>query len=257
VAGAQAQAAEREASMRHSKGFTLIELLVVIAIIAILAAILFPVFAQAREKARQTACLSNTRQMASAVMMYTQDYDEIYPRTLSKYQGKFWPGSGFTPWQEALQPYVKNETIFRCPSSSFTEIFPGGQQNLVHGHYAMNQCFGFEGSGGAFGASPTVTIASLERPADIIFAVDIWDKIYYAYNTRPYWWNWKLGNNTGFYMPADRHNGGNNCVFSDGHAKWLSARETRCNHRWYFPGSAFTYESDLKANPRVREFDCQ
>src|SRR5437879_5589180 len=71
-------------------GFTLIELLVVIAIIAILAAILFPVFAQAREKARQSSCISNNKQVALATMMYSQDYDELYPPAFGYYAGIGW-----------------------------------------------------------------------------------------------------------------------------------------------------------------------
>src|ERR1700692_1426850 len=96
-------------------GFTLIELLVVIAIIAILAAILFPVFAQAREKARQSACLSNEKQIALAVSMYRQDWDSRGP-----FAG--WPptvgGQYFysQDWQFTIQPYLKNAQILRCPS---------------------------------------------------------------------------------------------------------------------------------------------
>src|SRR5579862_8540373 len=111
---------------RFRKGFTLIELLVVIAIIAILAAILFPVFAQARERARSASCLSNTKQLGLAEMMYTQDYDEVYWSCP-------WPGggqdgivnpanNGTTFWSDLLMPYIKNTGIFNCPSNSDTLI---------------------------------------------------------------------------------------------------------------------------------------
>jgi prepilin-type N-terminal cleavage/methylation domain-containing protein len=99
--------------LRH-QAFTLIELLVVIAIIAVLAAILFPVFAQARERARQTACLSNSKQLATALYMYAQDYDEnIVPASLRL------PDPTLTPiiWTEIAQPYIKNTGIFICPSA--------------------------------------------------------------------------------------------------------------------------------------------
>src|SRR5579871_2200109 len=105
--------------MQKRRGFTLIELLVVIAIIAILAAILFPVFAQARAQARKTSCLSNVKQMGLGMLMYTQDYDEVYPLDLSKVP----PPKGdyflitVASWQNEVQPYVKNWGIFICPDS--------------------------------------------------------------------------------------------------------------------------------------------
>jgi len=97
-------------------GFTLIELLVVIAIIAILAAILFPVFARARENARRTSCASNLKQMGLAVMQYTQDYDEKYPFTYNYYVA----GASGTLvwWEDVTQPYTKNYQLFICPSDS-------------------------------------------------------------------------------------------------------------------------------------------
>ncbi len=110
------------------RAFTLIELLVVIAIIAILAAILFPVFAQARERARQTACLSNAKQIGTATMMYVQDYDEAYPHHNWQTTGNP-PGgrrayvlpdgrtySGHVGWLIVLYPYIKNQQVFTCPS---------------------------------------------------------------------------------------------------------------------------------------------
>src|SRR5688500_13924616 len=97
-------------------GFTLVELLVVIAVIVILAAILFPVFAQVREKGRQTACLSNVKQMAAGLMMYVQDYDEVFPPVLG-----FEPGQTYyyqASWMNRLQPYIRNVALFVCPSAN-------------------------------------------------------------------------------------------------------------------------------------------
>ncbi|MGQ9737956.1 MAG: DUF1559 family PulG-like putative transporter [Armatimonadota bacterium] len=96
------------------RGFTLIELLVVIAIIAILAAILFPVFAQAREKARATACLSNMKQLALGIQMYAQDYDEVYVGSYVYANG--WGQCPMFVWQDLIYPYIKNRQIFGCPS---------------------------------------------------------------------------------------------------------------------------------------------
>jgi prepilin-type N-terminal cleavage/methylation domain-containing protein/prepilin-type processing-associated H-X9-DG protein len=104
----------------RNSGFTLIELLVVIAIIAILAAILFPVFAQAREKARTASCSSNAKQLALAVLMYKQDYDERFPfgGWRSTGQGVFPQDNGTHDWQNTTIPYIKNKGVFRCPSST-------------------------------------------------------------------------------------------------------------------------------------------
>src|SRR5437870_12469206 len=98
------------------RGFTLIELLVVIAIIAILAAILFPVFAQAREKARGASCLSNMKQTATAILMYSEDYDEtqVHSQDWTSFARPDLNGSSFSG---LLQPYVKNRQIFICPSN--------------------------------------------------------------------------------------------------------------------------------------------
>src|SRR3989442_1289232 len=107
---------------RRQAGFTLIELLVVIAIIAILAAILFPVFAQAREKARQTTCLSNLKQIGLGMLMYAQDYDEIsVPWVLRNFTTgvNLKDANGVEiSWDRLVQPYTKNNGLFACPSDS-------------------------------------------------------------------------------------------------------------------------------------------
>jgi prepilin-type N-terminal cleavage/methylation domain-containing protein len=110
---------------RARKGFTIIELLVVIAIILILAGILFPVFSQARNKARETACTSNVKQLGNAMQLYVQDYDESFPpvymdptsRVIPDSLAENGPQKGFS-WTERVYPYVKNEEVFKCPSDA-------------------------------------------------------------------------------------------------------------------------------------------
>src|SRR6266516_783159 len=111
---------------RQQCGFTLIELLVVIAIIAILAAILFPVFAQVRQKARLTSCLSNLKQLGSALSMYVQDYDEMLTPHLDRWpKGKPSPDAGTSVVANSLKaawgPYIKNDGVFRCPGDTAVE----------------------------------------------------------------------------------------------------------------------------------------
>ena len=122
-------------SGRRCRGFTLIELLVVIAIIAILAAILFPVFAQAREKARAATCTNNLKQIGQSLVMYIQDYDEAFPllgdptgALVTQPPASRPPGS--TPlrestWTNALQPYIKNWQVYRCPSATEIDLTSG------------------------------------------------------------------------------------------------------------------------------------
>jgi prepilin-type N-terminal cleavage/methylation domain-containing protein/prepilin-type processing-associated H-X9-DG protein len=113
----------RTEGRRARSGFTLIELLVVVAIIAILAAILFPVFAQAREKARSTSCLSNTKQIGLAVNMYVQDFDETYPQAYF-YQNNNDSSGGYSQWSGMCQPYIKNFQMFVCPSDKLRGMAP-------------------------------------------------------------------------------------------------------------------------------------
>src|SRR5580698_2440397 len=103
---------------KHRAGFTLIELLVVIAIIAILAAILFPVFAKAREKARQTTCASNEKQLGLAFLQYTQDYDEMTVSGAIPANPGAWYAIGGVGWAGQLYPYVKSQGAFACPDDT-------------------------------------------------------------------------------------------------------------------------------------------
>ncbi len=183
------------------KGFTLIELLVVIAIIAILAAILFPVFARAREKARQTACLSNVKQINLALQMYAQDYDE---------QICYGYHENGIYWYDVLQPYAKNDQIFVCPSGPSNT--PGYAWNYPHMPYRTKY------------PSSRTSLGYWNRPSEVlIFAdrdweVDLgWDQFCFCPLDYPGHWQAPATGHVGH-----RHNDGANVAFMDGHAKWLS-----------------------------------
>jgi len=195
------------------RGFTLIELLVVIAIIAILAAILFPVFARAREKARQTSCLSNVKQLQLSILMYVQDYDETFPLGNNSWDGTW------VKWFTLMEPYIKNQQILTCPSRKTTS--PGYGWNIRGGNADSNSTTGLyqnNGMGYHFPVgnrdTPTdehLSLADIETPAETINIGDL---------SPPY------GNNVGYlvlyslsYLP-ELHNGGANYGFVDGHAKW-------------------------------------
>src|SRR5438876_93658 len=197
--------------MRRSQrfAFTLIELLVVIAIIAILAAILFPVFAQAWERARMTACVSNMRQMGSALMMYVQDYDETFPYLLF-HGGDSTRAAKTYCWRNAIQPYLKNVDVFGCPSNPFSRSVPGqsggatpkvgdnalgwvwepGERLPIS--YAMNSCTStfYPADTREGKANPPLRMGQLSRPADTLIicestwgvvdieALDVWMPAY-------------------------------------------------------------------------------
>ncbi len=205
----------------NKKGFTLIELLVVIAIIAILAAILFPVFAKAREKARQTSCLSNLKQIGLGTMMYAGNYDEVLP------QGGHWVHVGGVRtmmwWGRAIEPYLKNLQILRCPSSSSTSS--GWNYGFV------SQTTGYNGGTGTFNLpdgtrvgsrSSPIALAAVTAPAERVLASDatnFYSVLHYWYRTdSPYP---EVGG--AYYWIDGRHNDGANCCFMDGHAKWLTS----------------------------------
>ena len=168
--------------LRRRSGFTLIELLVVIAIIAILAAILFPVFAQAREKARQASCASNLKQIGTAFVSYSQDYDEMCPRAM-------WGGSPsgtLCSWPTIIQPYVKSVDIFRCPSYTSeplgvtpgTYAAPGGCGTLPKGYvvtYLYNLAIGGNREDDApanSSAVPTASLNDIVKSAQTVLLAD-------------------------------------------------------------------------------------
>ncbi|MDX1934732.1 MAG: DUF1559 domain-containing protein [Capsulimonadales bacterium] len=170
------------------KAFTLIELLVVIAIIAILAAILFPVFAQAREKARTISCLSNAKQMGTAMMMYAQDYDEtlfLYRNRIpNPFTGQAGVGTSSAPltfWNQTLQPYIKSFDLFRCPSNTYgawvnTEPTSTSAQFAGYGgqnSYSVNR-YCFQPDSGAVGNSTGLGLkmAAVSAAADTLVILD-------------------------------------------------------------------------------------
>jgi prepilin-type N-terminal cleavage/methylation domain-containing protein/prepilin-type processing-associated H-X9-DG protein len=131
------------------KAFTLIELLVVIAIIGILAAILFPVFARARENARRVSCQSNLKQLALGIAQYIQDYDETYPGfdSTAPQNNNNNPANGL--WGNMIFPYVKSLQIFKCPSAGRSRQSPGNVRNY-RSHYLMNAMIACGKLGGQF-----------------------------------------------------------------------------------------------------------
>jgi prepilin-type N-terminal cleavage/methylation domain-containing protein/prepilin-type processing-associated H-X9-DG protein len=211
----------------RKRGFTLIELLVVIAIIAILAAILFPVFAQAREAARKSSCSSNLKQLGTALMMYTQDNDEITPPSAICPAGVTftYPNNSTGTcwlWYHPLFPYIKNYGVYNCPSAPPSMQYTGGYH--PPGGYGANQF--------AFSAPPR-GLAEFTKPADLAVMMDSgWSRQNNAAINDPDQ-GWAQG---GYYLvdwdelcactggdnsqaPAPRHQSGTNVCFMDGHVK--------------------------------------
>lgn len=208
------------------RGFTLIELLVVIAIIAILAAILFPVFARAREKARQSACLSNVKQLGLGMLMYVQDYDERFPDWMAWEGGNAaQPLAQFKRWYGKIEPYVKNRQLHSCPSwsgsSSGWYRWPGWSG--VQMNYGMG---GLAPNGGTPPAGRAgYALGEFNYPVYSVMIADCrhvntandygrigWARVCRARCTTS---NRKEDNTV--------HNGGSNICHVDGHAKWYKA----------------------------------
>ena len=259
---------EGSGSENSRQGFTLIELLVVIAIISILAAILFPVFARARENARRTSCLSNLKQMGLAAMQYAQDYDESYPKGSIAGSNPYPDGPGWLGglwlWPQVLYPYHKSRQVFRCPSSSVNLTHSSGAPTPTYGNYGANRLIIVDA------ATAPVKMAALRSVANTYMFMDsggyLIQPIGASSATVPngaYWYlpgTGSLGVTKGATAWAatysqelekdfqtGRHLGGVNVTFADGHVKWLKTETvyrqalacTGCN----IGGSGFTAAS--------------
>jgi prepilin-type N-terminal cleavage/methylation domain-containing protein len=204
--------------MRRQRAFTLIELLVVIAIIAILAAILFPVFAQARESARQTTCLSNNKQIGLTVAMYMQDYDNTFPSQPSDSMLTVAAGGKIPTYYDELLPYAKNQQIWICPSDLPN---PGDKATLrppAMGYHMNGNLITKAGLAEATVAAPSSCLLMRESGAGVT-----WREAY----LRPYPGDcddtFVVSSNSvwrGAGGRAGPHKDGYNLLLADTHAKW-------------------------------------
>jgi prepilin-type N-terminal cleavage/methylation domain-containing protein/prepilin-type processing-associated H-X9-DG protein len=238
---------------KRDRGFTLIELLVVIAIIAILAAILFPVFAKARERAKATGCLSNLKQMGVAAKMYEDDYDDV----LVPYVCAPVPNQSGTRFTKLLEPYTKNVEIFTCPSDLLerNRLTDSSAYPPYPTTYGVNWCINnFSGYYGTtlvsprkttFVKSPSGTIwaadSAVITPATASLKAEFWKEdiraakradLYFFYlpqhplDGSPQTSGWSTGNFAGqIVRPYGRHAGRVNCMFFDGHAAAVPASQ--------------------------------
>jgi prepilin-type N-terminal cleavage/methylation domain-containing protein/prepilin-type processing-associated H-X9-DG protein len=201
-------------------GFTLIELLVVIAIIAILAAILFPVFARARENARRASCQSNLKQIGLGIMQYSQDYDEKY---VLAYVGG---AGGFPSWRQTIQPYVKSTQLFACPSNDVNTNFidPAvGNFPQVAASYAGNTHIIGLPESWALGA---VALSTVQSPATKIMIFE--SRNVGSYDEVGGWPDWNTAGNQNNVRTGTfgGHLGTGNFLFADGHVKAMRLQQT-------------------------------
>jgi prepilin-type N-terminal cleavage/methylation domain-containing protein len=218
--------------MHRRQAFTLIELLVVIAIIAILAAILFPTFAQAREKARATACFSNCKQIALAYQMYAQDYDETV--VFGNNYGSGYKATDPLAWYDGLlMPYVKSQNVFYCPSFTY-RTYPSYMISFI-GYDPKSKAIPASSNNGYQGKNSVkiVRLAQAARPSETILTYEntyndgfaggnkpsrVWDWPDY-WNPRPSNYDWQHGG-SGTVPEPGKHFHGHNNAYVDGHVKW-------------------------------------
>lgn len=215
---------------RQRQGFTLIELLVVIAIILILAAILFPVFARARENARRASCMSNVKQIALGAMMYTQDYDERLPFA---YDPANTTATAF--WFQQIMPYVKSNQVFFCPSDgnitatdATVKINPSNPVTYYNVSYGWNNIYL------TMAAAPSPTYAygyggdplpKIPNPSQVVMLADR------NHTTGGNYWDISQASP---YQPYSIHLGGANFAFVDGHVKWYTIPGVILNDSTYW-----------------------
>lgn len=252
--------------------FTLIELLVVIAIVAILAAILFPVFARARENARRTSCLNNLKQIGLGMMQYIQDYDERYPlnwcgtgtnagcppvtpSTSPMPSGRIivngkTSGNGRYPtWMDFIFPYVKSAQLFVCPSSTTGDpSYADYGYSTAFGNY-RGEADAYFGGGAEFASSIAgIPLAAVTRPAEVILVTE-WQGSRYSYATKP------VDIYTRVINPAHTlivpHLDGTVSIYADGHAKWKSRAAITASI-----GTATNTRCDINSTPLTNSANC-
>jgi prepilin-type N-terminal cleavage/methylation domain-containing protein/prepilin-type processing-associated H-X9-DG protein len=244
--------------------FTLIELLVVIAILAVVAAILFPVFARVRESGRSTACLSNIRQLGLAIQLYTQDWDETFPMSrapdpthpptgcMAPPGGGPYPESGLmgssVDWRRLVLPYVKNAAVFACPSNAYawqksgysgSATGIGGDETNVYypkeqylpASYALNGSFFHEAVPACWYGETRVRprhLAEIDQPSRLVELLES-RQSYPDLGT----WAWFAPVTDGSTdRPVQTHNGATNFLFADLHTARMKLRRTCAEKMW-------------------------